>query len=112
MDIATGSASRTNTTRIISSLMSELSKFDCSQLVGRLREICEHRSGLSRSVEDQYIAMWRGHPPVATKPDLACIHRGCHIDWIPCPNCPTGKVKLKIFNCDLHNRCVMGDRIG
>ena len=83
---------------------------DCTQLVGRLRAICEHTSGLPREMEDAYIALWEGNPPPAP-PSLDCVYRGEPIDWLECEPCArNGKaVRIKVYACQLFQRCVLMD---
>lgn len=84
---------------------------DCTKLTGRLRDICEGKSGLPPEVEQQYRDLWAGNPPPAA-PNLDCVYRGEHINWVECPTCQNKLVKLKVFACQLHSQCVMQGDVG
>ena len=77
---------------------------DCTKLHGRMREICEGRSGLPPEMEEQYRQLWSGHKPETIRTD--CVYRGEHIDDLACPACEK-KVLLKVFACQLHSRCML-----
>lgn len=82
-------------------------EIDCSQfdIGSRKRSICDGTSGLDPAMEEAYRRLWVGQQPA--EPDFSCHHRGEHVDWVDCPTCRSGKVKLKIFECAVHTRCVI-----
>ncbi len=83
---------------------------DCTKLQGRLRQICEGTSGLPPEVEQQYRDLWEGNPPKPIEPPrTACVYRGQQIDWVECDTCTDKHVQVRVFQCDLFNRCVLAN---
>ncbi len=81
---------------------------DCEKLTGRMKAICDGTSGLPPETEEAYRKLWEGQPaPTKTDP-FACVHRGGHIGWVPCPTCiPEKNVQMKLYACPLHANCVL-----
>jgi hypothetical protein len=94
--------------------------FDCSQFPEgtRVRSICDGTSDLPDfgpgNTRENYLRLWSNQPPLAA-PDLSCQHRGEQLEgtagWIECPTCQQGKVRLRVFACAVHRRCVMTDPV-
>lgn len=86
---------------------------DCTQLHGRMRQICEGTSGLPPETEQAYRDAWAANP--VRPPSLACDYRKEHVGWIDCEACREGSgktVKFKTFGCELHGICVMRTSVG
>src|SRR5262245_58655543 len=91
-------APTTNKTTAICLTMPILPNFDCSVFPqgSRMWAICAGTSGLPEfgpgNTRESYLRLWAGQPPlppIGEVTDLSCIHRGEHLDWVPCPTCQT-----------------------
>jgi hypothetical protein len=70
-------------------------------MVGRLWELCR---GIhcTAAQSEAYRQAWDNPPPRPGRP--ACRHLGEAIRQEECPTC-TGRVRLKVFACALHDAC-------
>jgi hypothetical protein len=40
-----------------------------------------------------------------------CLYRGEEIGLVPCPDCPSGKTRIKTFACSVHGSCTLGKKV-
>lgn len=59
--------------------------------------------------DPRYRALWGGNGTAPLGRTLPCVHRGDLEGQVPCEGCK-GRTSLKVFACDIHSRCVLGDR--
>ena len=57
------------------------------------------------------VQSFAGKEQVKTRRKTHCIHLGQHIDWVECETCQNKKTMLKIYECEIFERCVMGSRV-